>query len=250
LKVEKETQQHYLDCLPSLLHNKKRLPIVGDHGVNIMPLYKYISYKGVTYMRSRFFIIALLLISFLGIAGCATTGGPGLRSDVAFPYMETGNEWNKRYGDEPYVFLLSDDIMEVKEDFSYTEDAHLVIKIQKEEGKKIGEFPLPYDSSREKIEGIQAYVLTPDGRKLKYSAIQENSFQQGFAVYSDYKVKTITFPNVLIGSMIDIRFRLHHLIPKMEGEFFETTVPGKIFTHGPDRSPEYAAYYQIQQHIH
>jgi hypothetical protein len=174
-------------------------------------------------MKYRFPLTVFLILSMVSVLGCKTTDvAPNSQHDVTFPYMETDHEWDKKYSDAPYVFLLADNITEVQEDFSYTENIHLVMKIQNEDGMKVGEFPLNYDNSREEIKDIQAFVLTADGRKIGYSSIQDRTTQQGFAVYSDNKVKIITFPNVLIGSIIDIRYKLHHLKPIIENEFFET----------------------------
>jgi hypothetical protein len=105
-------------------------------------------------MKYRYRLIIFLFVFVISIFGCRTSGGPGLYGDITFPYMETDNAWNNKYADEPYVFMLTDNVVKVQEDFSYTEDIHLVMKIQKEEGKKMGEFPVTYDSSREEIKDL------------------------------------------------------------------------------------------------
>ena len=135
--------------------------------------------------------------------------------------MEEDHQWAGEYGDEPYVYLLRDNMLDVRDDFSYTETVHLVLKIQKEGGKKLGEYPLYFDRSRERIEEIEAFIITPDGEKLEYTKIHEDVAPGGFAVYSDERVKTITLPGVCVGCIMDIRFKTVHEKPMVEKCFWE-----------------------------
>lgn len=169
-------------------------------------------------------IPCLFLLSFFALFffGCKTMSLSTLHTDVTFPYTETDHEWNTKYKGEPFVFLLSDYVVEVQEDFFYNEIIHIVIKVQNEEGKKIGEFPLPYDSSREEIKNVQATISNPDGQKFNYSEIHDLTAQEGYAIYSDNRLKIITFPNVTIGSIIDIQYKTIHKQSKVENGFFDT----------------------------
>ncbi len=166
--------------------------------------------------------IAVVLLAVMTIlTGCiSSTSSPEIKP-VSFDYLKGDKQWDEKYKDEPYVFLLSDNLMSVQKDLTYTETIHLVIRIQKEEGKKMGEFPLPYDSSRQEIRNIRAVNITPDGGKHPCSLIHDLQPYEGFATYTDSKVKILSFPNVVLGSILDIKVTLVHKRPVVKGQFFE-----------------------------
>lgn len=113
--------------------------------------------------------------------------------------------WEEKYNDRPVAHLLADRTIEVKEDWSYTDKVHCKIKIQKEEGKEYGEIPFYYNKSVQEVVDIEAYTITPDGKKHKYSKIQDFSLYDGYPMYSDYMVKVITMPEVVVGSTIEYK---------------------------------------------
>jgi len=116
--------------------------------------------------------------------------------------------WDEKYQDQPFVFLLLDTTLELKENWSFTEKIHVKMKIQKEEGKDMGEIPLPYNRAREKITKIEAYTITPDGKRHKYSKIQDFHEYEGYPMYSDSRLKVITMPKVVVGSTIEYKATL------------------------------------------
>jgi len=105
--------------------------------------------------------------------------------------------------DKSTMFLLFDISLELHEDWSYTSKKHKKIKILKEKAKSLGEISIPYERGREKITDIKAYTITPDGKKYRYSKIQEFRTYKSYPMYSDVRVKLITMPQVNIGSILE-----------------------------------------------
>lgn len=83
---------------------------------------------------------------------------------------------------------------------------------------------LPFNSSSQKLEVLEAYTITPSGKKLpvELSAIRtvEDDNTQGAAFFSDQKHKIIVFPNLSVGSKTYYRCRLTTLKPLIPGYFY------------------------------
>ena len=84
---------------------------------------------------------------------------------------------------------------------------------------------LPFNSSTATLEVLEAYTITPQGKKLpvQASAIRtvEDDNSQGAAFFSDQKHKIIVFPNVTPGSKTYYKTRLTTFKPLLPG-FFTT----------------------------
>ena len=76
------------------------------------------------------------------------------------------NDWEEKNLDQPYIGLLTETDTTMHDDWSFDEDYHARVKIQKETAKKLGQWPIYYNKSREDITEISAFVETPDGKKL------------------------------------------------------------------------------------
>ena len=111
--------------------------------------------------------------------------------------------FEQKHKDEDSIFLLYDVTIEVNEDWSYTEKMHKKLKILKERAKSMGEIPVFYEKGREKVTDIEAHTITPDGEKHRYSRIQDFRTREGYRMYSDYRYKIITMPEVNVGSIIE-----------------------------------------------
>ena len=81
--------------------------------------------------------------------------------------------FDEKYKDQSCIFLLYDISIELKDDWSYVTKEHKKLKIQTEGGKSMGDVPIPYDRSREKVSNITAYTITPDGKRHKYAKMQD-----------------------------------------------------------------------------
>ncbi len=73
--------------------------------------------------------------------------------------------WEQKNADQPYIALVSEYQTTLESDWSYEETYHARVKIQKEAGKELGQWPIYYNKSREEITDIQAHVETPDGHQ-------------------------------------------------------------------------------------
>lgn len=121
----------------------------------------------------------------------------------AFSQTNDAVSFDDKYKDHSYVFLRYDVLVELHEDWSITTREHKTVRIQKDDAKSMGEIPLTYDRSREKITGFKAYTVTPDGVRHDYTKVQDMPLFESFAMYSDQMVRIITVPAVSIGSTIE-----------------------------------------------
>jgi len=125
---------------------------------------------------------------------------------TALVWAEEDNKelsWEEKYKDQSVMRLLSEATIELRDDWSFKIREHYKLKIQKEAGKSWGEIPIYYNKSRQKVTNIKAYTITPDGKKHRYSKIQDFKVYKGYPMYSDYRVKAITMPEVTVGSIIE-----------------------------------------------
>lgn len=143
-------------------------------------------------------------------------------------------EWDKKYKNEHVVWLLDEHILEFNSDFSYTEDTHIVIKIQSEQGKEAtGNITVFYDNETDVIEYIQAYTITPEGERIKCTQVTDRNAYEGFDVLSENRVKLLTMPQVVAGSLLEVKHRIIHKKPIIENNFFlsspiTSVVPFKV----------------------
>jgi len=83
---------------------------------------------------------------------------------------------------------------------------------------------LPFNSSSQNLEVLEAYTITPSGKKLpvQLSAIRtvEDDNTQGTSFFSDQKHKIIVFPNVTPGSKTYYRSSLTTFKPLIPGYFY------------------------------
>lgn len=111
--------------------------------------------------------------------------------------------FEEKHKDKDAIFLLYDVNIKVNEDWSYVSVVHQKTKILKEEARELGEIQLDYDKGRDKIIVEQAHSITSDGKKHKYSKIQDLKSYDGYPIYTDSMTKVITLPEVNVGTVID-----------------------------------------------
>ncbi len=129
--------------------------------------------------------------------------------------------WDEKYKEEPFVVLLSERIIELRKDFTTISKIRVIAKIQKEGAKNQGEIPLHFDKSREEVKDIEAFTITPEGKRIKYRDIQELNPKKDYAIYSDERIQMITMPNVVVGSMIDWKATIESRKPLVNKNFFD-----------------------------
>lgn len=135
--------------------------------------------------------------------------------------VDVSQGWEEKYKEEPYVILRSERTVELRKDFTTLTTVRKVSRIQKESGKDIGEIPITYDKSREEVRDIQAFIITPEGEKLKYREIQDLNPKKEFAIYSDERIKMVTMPHVVVGSIMDWQVTVESKKPVIEKNFYD-----------------------------
>ena len=131
---------------------------------------------------------------------------PASEKSKETPVNETSAalSWEQKNADQPFIYLYNHYDMKLNEDWSYEEVLNYRIKIQKDGANYLGEQKVYYDKSREEVNDIQAYVIAPDGTKYPSTKIQDLPVYQGSPMYSDFRVKVITLPQVGPGTIIDV----------------------------------------------
>ena len=117
------------------------------------------------------------------------------------------NAWEEKNSDQPYIGLLAETDTVIHDDWSFDQDYHARVKIQKETAKNLGQWPIYYNKSREEITDIEAYIETPDGKKLEATDIKDLPAYDQSPLYADMRLKVITFPQINIGTIIDVRVK-------------------------------------------
>ncbi|MBI2263617.1 MAG: DUF3857 and transglutaminase domain-containing protein [Armatimonadetes bacterium] len=116
--------------------------------------------------------------------------------------------FEERHKDKQFIYLLADVDVKVNEDWTYVTRSRERIKILKEEARSLGEISIPYEEGRETVSEVKAYTVTPDNKKLPYSTIQDLSMYAGYPMYSNFKVKIITLPEVVVGAVLEYEYAL------------------------------------------
>src|SRR4030042_6242025 len=130
--------------------------------------------------------------------------------------------WDEKYKDNPTIRLLEEHSLDLNEDFSITEETHIVIKIQSEEGKKAGDLIVRYDREKDVIEYLKAYTITPEGERIECTQIEDRNAYEGYATISENRFKLLIMPQVSPGCLLEVKHRIFHKRPIIEKHFFQT----------------------------
>ncbi len=150
-----------------------------------------------------------LILFFIICASIAHAAAPEQEVDKALASAQkekaVAQTWEGQHADKPYVALLSEYEITVNEDWSFQEVYHARVKIQQESAKELGQWPIYYNKSREDIIRIQAFVETPQGKRLEATDIKDLPVYEKDPLYADMRVKMVTMPQVDVGCVIDVR---------------------------------------------
>jgi len=114
----------------------------------------------------------------------------------------------EEYPEAGAIILLNEYDCLVKKDNTMEKKIHRLIKVLNVRGReKYGEVQIDYDSTYQTVEVNYARVIKPDGRIVKVGKkdIRDVDRWAGFPLYSNAKVKIISMPEVMEGSIIEYR---------------------------------------------
>ncbi len=165
--------------------------------------------------------------------------------------------WEGQNSDQPYVTLLSEYETTINPDWSYEETYHVRIRVQKDAGKELGQWPVYYNKSRETIVEIKAFIETPDGKKTEAEDMQDLPAFENAPMYGDMMVKIIALPQITIGSMLDVSVKTKVTRKEMPAQFFDEVVypavPAKYarftFIYPQNKDIRFKAYHQTYKPI-
>ena len=146
---------------------------------------------------------------------------------VIFSFSQTNNE--------EIIYLIDSASVKLLPDYSKETLIHQKIKINGEKGKKLSHLQIPFDSEREKVKFIEGNTLLPNGKKIKITEkdiriVTPAEFTEYTSLYPGYKVMSINFPGVEIGSIIEYKYLIYTFKPLIEnyfwdGFYFQSTEP-------------------------
>ncbi len=130
--------------------------------------------------------------------------------------------------------------------FLFTFETHVRIKILKKEGLSRGTFKINLyhnKGDKERIRGIKGYTFNLEGGKIVKSKLRgKNKFEQE----SDSRNTevTITFPNVKVGSVIELKYtKTSDFIYTLEDWYFQSSIP-VVWSEYVVEIPEYYNYFK------
>jgi transglutaminase-like putative cysteine protease len=146
--------------------------------------------------------------------------------------------------DLPLEALRAWDTYTVEADGRYVHDADYIILVRNERGvHERGQVPFPYSASREKLEVIEAYTETSDGRRIPVPAdkilTRESPVTAGAPMFSDVKVTTVIFPDVEVRAKLHYRIRRTEMEPLFPGYFI---IRSWVSPHGLNDDDRLAVY--------
>jgi len=106
--------------------------------------------------------------------------------------------------------LLVDEVVQITPDNKEVSLVHFVARILNERGKELGEVKIEYDSTYEYIAELTAQTITKDKRVIKVGRenIRDVSKYLEFPLYSNLRVRIISMPECVPGSVIEYKVKI------------------------------------------
>ncbi|MFH1678690.1 MAG: DUF3857 domain-containing protein [Candidatus Omnitrophota bacterium] len=118
----------------------------------------------------------------------------------------------EKYPNAGVLILFCDEKAEISLNNTAVFSAHNLIKILNDRGKQnYSEIVLGYDSTYEKIELEYARIIRPDGIVVYVGSrhIRDVSKYLNFPLYSNARVKIISFPEITDGCVIEYKYKIY-----------------------------------------
>ncbi|MBI3525114.1 MAG: DUF3857 domain-containing protein [Betaproteobacteria bacterium] len=124
----------------------------------------------------------------------------------------------------PQTILKQDAVYDVRADGTYTVDSFMSLRINNQQGVQgSGQMKLPYSTTLQDMEVLEAYTLGKDGKRTDVAAdkilVQQSPQSAGAPMFDDAKVKNIVFSAVEPGVTLNFRTRMTQKIPLFPGAF-------------------------------
>jgi transglutaminase-like putative cysteine protease len=123
------------------------------------------------------------------------------------------------------ITILNDVISyDVQSDGSYVMDEVETARINNEQGiKQRAQLPLPFSTSLQDLDVLEAYTTTPEGKRIDVTAdkilLQQSPQSAGAPMFDDGKVKVVVFPAVEVGSALTVHLRKTQKKSLFPGQF-------------------------------
>lgn len=113
---------------------------------------------------------------------------------------------------------------EVQADGRYTVEESGAMRIETPQAiQRFGQLALPYSSTLQQLDVLEAYVIGKDGKRTDVPAdrimVQQTPQSAGAPMFDDGKVKVIVFPGVEVGSVLHVHTLKTQLKPLFPGHF-------------------------------
>ncbi|UCC94700.1 MAG: DUF3857 domain-containing protein [Candidatus Omnitrophota bacterium] len=120
-------------------------------------------------------------------------------------------EFLSRIEKEEAVVLFVDEEIEIKENNTSIASLHVVEKVLKEKGKRLGEVTIGYDSTHERVELEYARTITPEGKVVYVGKenIRDVSKYLNYPLYSNARAFIISMPSVEVGSIVEYKAKIY-----------------------------------------
>ncbi len=125
----------------------------------------------------------------------------------------------------PDVTIVNDAIQyDVQTDGRYTVEERVALRIETPQAvQHFGQLPMPYSSTLQQLDVLEAYVLGKDGKRTDVPSdrimVQQTPQSAGAPMFDDGKVKVIIFPGVEVGSVLHLHTLKTQLKPLFPGHF-------------------------------
>ncbi|MDP3143449.1 MAG: DUF3857 domain-containing protein, partial [Candidatus Omnitrophota bacterium] len=108
------------------------------------------------------------------------------------------------------VIILADEGIRITPENTELTEAHYIIKILNERGRKFAEVDIGYDSTYEKAELVFARTIKPNGEVVNVGAkhIRDVSRYMDFPLYSNARALIISMPGVIEGAIIEYKVKI------------------------------------------
>jgi transglutaminase-like putative cysteine protease len=133
----------------------------------------------------------------------------------------------------PVTTLSTEVVYELAADGTWTVDRKIVTRVNEQAAVMgAGQAGIQYSESLQKLEILEAYTTTKDGQRVDVPAdrimTQQLPASAGAPTFSDYKVKSVVFPQVEVGATLTLHFRVEQVKPFLPGVFTSGEVYNRL----------------------